>query len=62
MVILFGFYYYDVVELNDELMMVSHVCLFGSIICAILFVMQKTLIEQPSFSNKRVTRLGTFPK
>lgn len=43
MLALFGFYYYEYVDINDELLMVSHICLFGSLICAILLVMHKTL-------------------
>lgn len=46
MLTLFGFYYYDFVELNDELLMISHVCLFGSLICGILLVMHKTLGDE----------------
>ena len=43
MLTLFGLYYSGYIEVNDELLMISHVCLFGSIICAILLVMHKTL-------------------
>lgn len=46
MLTLFGFYYYDFVELNDELLMISHVCLIGSLICGILLVMHKTLGDE----------------
>lgn len=46
MLTLFGFYYYEYVDLNDDLLMVSHVCLLGSFICAALLVMHRILEDE----------------
>lgn len=43
MLTLFGFYYYDYIELNDDLLMLSHICLLGSVICGVLFALHKAL-------------------
>lgn len=43
MLTLFGLYYIGYVDVSDELVVLSHMCLFGSVICAILLVMHKTL-------------------